>query len=254
MVALATALAAIAAAGAVGERSQSGKVIASLSGEIKPHFLPRLRAVPVSLSVSSNFSTADGSRLPQLKQISISVGRRGELGAAGLPTCPSAAIEATNRRQALARCGAARVGFGHLSGEITLAGQPSFAIDGKIVAFNGELRGGHTVVLADVHSQAPPVSFVMPFVLSPSASGTVMTAKLPRAAGGWIHVDHFDLTLKRLFRHGGERRSFLNARCSVPKGFTGIPFPLAEATYTFAGDRRVRVQMIRSCSVRKEHG
>lgn len=249
--ALALAAAAPWVGTALGERAQSGNVIASLAGEIKPHFLPRLRAVPVSLSLSSDFSTADGSELPQLRRISIGVGKRGKLNQAGLPVCPIARIEVTNLRQALAKCDSARVGFGHLSGEVAIAGQRSFSLDGKIVAFNGRLRNGKMAVLADVHSKAPPVSFVMPFLLSGSGGSTRLAAKLPRAAGGWIHVDHFDLTLKRRFQYRGESRSYLNASCAVPKGFTAIVFPLAQATYSFAGDRDVTATAMRGCSVRK---
>jgi hypothetical protein len=245
------ALATVWAAGAMGERSQSGNVVVSLSGEIRPHFLPRLRPVPVSIALSSDFSTADGGRLPQLRRISIAVGRRGRLGEAGLPACPIARVQVTTLRRALAECGPARVGFGHLSGEVTIPGQRSFSIDGRILAFNGRLKGGRTAVLADVHSKAPPVSFVMPFVLRRGAAGAVLTAKLPRAAGGWIHVDHFDLTLQRRYGYRGQRRSYLSARCAVPKGFTAIVFPLLQATYSFAGGHDVSAVAMRGCSVRR---
>jgi len=251
-VCVAVASMALGVAGASGERAQSGNLIASLQGEITPHFLPRTRAVPVAISLSSDFSTADGSRLPQLRQISIDVGKRGQLGYQGLPICRSVRIRATNLDEALEACGSALVGHGHLSGQISIPGQAPFDFDGRILTFNGRLANGHVAALADVHSKAPPVSFVMPFVIDKAAAGdTKLVAKLPRAAGGLVHVTHFDLTLERRFRYRGEERSYLEASCAVPRGFTAIVFPLAQATYSFAGGHSVTATATRGCSVRK---
>lgn len=235
----------------MAERAASGNLIASLSGEIRPHFLPRLRSVPIAIDLSSDFSTSDGSRLPQLRKISLAVGRRGKLSREGLPVCAAARVRATNWRQAMRACGPALVGHGHLEAEVAIGVQKPFAMKARILAFNSRLENGGLAMLADVHSEAPPVSFTMPFVTSMGKGRTVLTAKLPEAAGKWAHVTHFDLTLERRYRFQGKPRSFLSGRCSVPKGFTGIVFPLAEATYSFAGGRRVLARATRGCSVKK---
>lgn len=239
-------------ASASGERSQSGNLIVSLKGEITPHFLPRTRPVPVAIGLSSDFSTADGGPLPQLRQIAIEVGNRGKLGYRGLPVCKPARVRVTSKSGALAACGSALVGKGHLGGQIGIDGQAPFAFDGRILAFNSRLADGRVVALADVHSEAPPVSFVMPFVIHGGGKrGTKLVAKLPHLAGGLIHVTHFDLTLKRRFRYRGEERSYLSANCAVPRGFTALVFPLLQATYTFAGGHSVTATATRGCSVRK---
>jgi hypothetical protein len=237
---------------ASGERTQVGQLIVSLDGQITPHFLPRTQPKPVSISVNSNFSTADRSPLPALRRISVGVGSQGTLHRRGLPTCRLERVRATTSERALEECGAALVGRGHLDGAIQIPGQAPFPLEGEILAFNGEIDG-RPAILADVHSEAPPVSFVMPFLIDreEGAVGTTLSAKLPHALGGLIQVTHFDLTLRRRFRHRGEERSYLTASCAVPAGFTALVFPLAKVTYEFSGGRRVTVTAIRSCSVKR---
>lgn len=239
-------------ASASGERAQSGNLIASLKSEMTPHFLPRTRPVPVSISLSSDFYTADGSPLPELRRISLLVGGgHGQLGPEGLPVCPEGRIQARTRQRALAECGSALVGKGQMNGEVHIEGQPPFPFRGRMLMFNGKRADGRPVALADVHSSSPPVSFVMPFVPRGEDGGAELTAELPRVAGGFVRVSHFDLTLYRRFRYRGEVRGYLNASCAVPRGFTAIVAPVVQATYDFVGGRSVTVVASRGCSVRK---
>jgi hypothetical protein len=236
-----------------GERMQKGNLIVSVSGKITPHDLPRTGAAPIMLHLSSDFSTADGSRLPQLRRIEIAIGQRGSLLSGGLPFCRAARIRATTVGEAVEACGSSLVGHGRIAADVVIPGQAPFSFSGRLLAFNGRLADGRRAILGDVHSKAPPLSFVMPFVIQPpsGSGGTVITARLPRSAGSWTHLRHFDLTLGRRFRYRGRIRSVMTGSCSVPRGFTGIVFPLAEATYTFAGGQRVSATIRRSCSVRE---
>jgi len=237
---------------ASAERKQVGPVIVSLEGEITPHFLHRTKPEPVAISVGSDFSTEDGSPLPALRRISVGVGSQGALHRRGLPRCPLEQVQARTRERALAECGPALVGKGSLDGAIQIPGQTAFRFEGRVLAFNGEVDG-RPAILADVHSKAPPVSFVMPFLIGRETGmvGTTLSAKLPRALGGLVQVTHFDLTLERRFEHRGKARSYLTASCAVPAGFTALVFPLARVTYDFEGGRSVTVTAIRSCSVKR---
>jgi hypothetical protein len=249
MVAVGVAVALVVAA-ASGERAQEGNLIVSLSGELSPHDLPRVGTAPVKISLDSAFSTADGSRLPQLRRIAIKFGNRGKLTYRGLPICPEASIRFTALAGALAACRSALVGRGRLEAEVGVPGQRSFPIVAQMLAFNGIGAHGRRLILADVHSEAPPVSLVMRFTVRRGARATVLAASLPAAAGSWARVSRFDLTLQRRFRYRGHWHSFVTAGCSVPVGFTGIVFPLAQATYGFAGGGQVSVATTRGCSVR----
>jgi hypothetical protein len=242
------AVTALWVASASGERAQSGNVIATLRSEMKPHFRPRSRAVPVSLSLGSDFSTDDGRPLPELRRITLEVGGHGKLGHHGLPVCREARIRDRTQRRALAECGSALVGKGHLDGEIHIEGQEPFPFRGRMLMFNGRLNG-RPVTFADVHSSSPPVSFVMPFVPRRGEVGTRLSAELPQIADGFLRIDHFDLTLNRRFKHRGETRGYINASCAVPEGFTALVFPVVEATYDFVGGRSVSIVAWRGCSV-----
>jgi hypothetical protein len=235
-----------------GAREQRGNIIVSLSGEVTPHELPREGAVPASIRTRSVFSTANHRRLPQLRRIDITLGGQGALSYSGLPMCPMHLLHVTTEKQARAACGAARVGYGRMRADIVLPGQGSSTFGAQLIAFNGRLRDGSHSILVDAHSKAPPVSFVMPFVLHGTPGGeTRLSAKLPADAGGWAHVRGFDLTLKRRYRDMGKLRSFVNAGCPAPHGFDGMVFPLAEATYVFTGGRKVTTEALGACNVSK---
>jgi len=219
---------------------------------MRPHFLPRERAVPITIGVSTGLRSAAGRPLPRLLRISLALAGRGGVEDRGLPLCAEARIRVTNERQALNECGAALVGSGHMDGAIHIAGQRPFPFRGRLLLFNGRLAGGRHVVFADMVSKAPPVSFVLRFLFRKrSSGGTEMSAAMPRVSGGYVGVSHMDLTLGRRFGPPRDRRGYLNANCPVPPGFTAFVVPVVEATYEFAGGRRVAVTASRGCSVRR---
>jgi hypothetical protein len=253
LLAVGAAIAMVVAPTAAGERAQSGDIVASLQAEMKPHFLPRDEMKPVTVALSSNIGNADGGPLPRLREISLALGGRGQIEYRGLPLCREARIRATNASEALAECGTALVGSGHLDGSVSLAGQESFPFRGRLLMFNGRLADGRHVAFADVVSKAPPVSFLLRFLThGPTRQGPAeLSARLPRVAGGFVHVSHIDMTLGRRFGPPRARRGYLNASCALPPGFTAFVVPVVEATYSFAGGRSVSVVASRGCSVRR---
>src|SRR5512144_1383060 len=95
-------------AGRVGaERTAAGNLVVSLAGTLSPRVLPRTKPAPISLGLSSDFSTSDGTPLPSLRRIEISLGNRGRLQDRGLPACRPRLIRATTFAAARAACGAA---------------------------------------------------------------------------------------------------------------------------------------------------
>ena len=58
------------------------------------------------------------------------------------------------------------------------------------------------------------------------------------------------MTLGRKYRSQGERRSFLSASCAAPAGFSGAPFSLAKATFSFVNKQELSQTLVRHCSVR----
>jgi hypothetical protein len=234
-------------------RGQSGNIIATFNGGISPRFLPRLRATPAIVRLSSSFETDDGRPLPRLRRISIGMSSRGRIVTAGLPLCPAPRIRATKASQALSACGAARVGHGVMWLNTAIPGQRSIPVKGRMLLFNGRLGHGRRAVLADVHTKSPPTSFVMPFLLRHNASGTEihLIATVPRTAGTWARINSLNIVLGRRYSYRGRVRSFVEASCFAPPRFTGITFPLAHARYTFAGGRSVRATADSACGVKR---
>ena len=92
------------------------------------------------------------------------------------------------------------------------------------------------MILAHIFGRVPlATTYILPFeihkILGAGTYGTSLDATFPEVADNWGYVTHFDLTLKRRFLYRGQKRSFLNAGCPVPKGYPGALFPLAKATY-----------------------
>jgi hypothetical protein len=245
LIALVLALASAAHA----ERSQSGNLVVSLNGGITPRELPRERSAPVAARLEGSIGTADRSPLPQVKRIQIELAGRGMVYTRGLPVCPRGRLRDATDRQAMERCGGARVGRGFLTAKVAIPGQAPFGIRARLLAFNGRTGSGRRAVWVHAFSSYPPTSFVLPFVIRPGrgAFPTVLVAAVPRSVGPWPRLAVFRLSLFRRFEYEGRRRSYLRASCPVPPRFSAGFLTFARATYSFVDNRRVQIESVRSC-------
>lgn len=231
---------------------QRGGVRVVFDGKLSPHALPRHGAAPVAISVRGRIKRVSATKIPQLRGITIAINRHGRLDYRGLPFCTIRRLQPSTSRDALRVCGGALVGHGWFSANVVLPGQSPFPSAGRVLAFNGR-QHGRPVILAHVYGTRPaPTSAVIPFAIhrSGGAFGTTLTASLPGATSDWGFVTGLSVTLSRRFRDRGRRRSFLSAGCPAPQGFPGALFPLARASFRFAGGRTVSSTLVRSCDVR----
>jgi hypothetical protein len=237
---------------AVAEREQRGNVIVSLNGGINPRMLPRTEKAPVAVRLSGGVRTADGSPLPRVNRLKLELGWRGRLNAQGLPVCPAVRLQGLASGRALSTCGGSIVGRGSLRAKIFVPGQQPFNIKANLLAFNGRTKVGRRAVLVHAYTSDPPISFVIPFVVrrSDGAFKTVLVTTIRRSVGTWPHVAHFRLEVGRRFLHDGERQSYLNASCPVPKGFTAGFLSFARATYSFSGGDELTTESVRGCRAR----
>lgn len=240
------------AAPARAESTRDGNLLASFNGRMTPKRLPRHEPAPVAVRVAGDFKTLAGAPLPQLRTISIAINSAGVLDDTGLPICRVESIQPTTEAAAHRICGRAIVGSGHVGLEIHLENQLPFALEGRLLAFNGPVERGRKLILAQVYSRSPPGAFVLTFKLKkrPGVFGTVMSTSLPAAARGWAFLTHFDMTLDRRYRYRGRSHSYVSAACSAPAGFPGAPFPFASASYGFANGQTLKTTLVRSCKVR----
>lgn len=235
-----------------GERAQKGTLIVSLSGGISPLKLPRDRPAPVTVNLSGGIATSDASPLPRVNRIRLELAWRGRLDTRGLPVCPRARLRSSDSDRALEMCGGARVGEGRLYAKIFVPNQEPFGVRARLLAFNGKTEAGRPAVWVHAYAADPPISFVLPFTVrhQPGSFRTVLVTTIRRSVGPWPHVANFRISVAREFTYRGERHSYLNASCPVPRRFSAGFLSLARATYTFADGRKLRPQVVRSCRVR----
>lgn len=242
-----------AVSNAPAERVQRGNLVVSLNGGISPRALPRNHAAPVAVRLSGHVQTSDHTPTPRVNQIKLELAWRGQLETRGLPVCPKARLRTTSVRQALAVCGGAQVGHGHLFANVFLPNQTPIRVRAYVTAFNGRTKGGEPEVLLHAYSSDPPSTFVIPFHVHHGAGRfrTVLVALIRRDAGPWPHVANFDVVISRNFSVDGVQRSYTSASCPVPAGFTAAPITFARATYTFADEHRLVVGAVRACHARR---
>lgn len=238
---------------AQAELNQAGNLVVKFDGELTPKRLPRHRPAPIAVTVSGDVSTTQRARLPQLRRISVAINRSGRLDDRGLPTCRVRSIQPSTEAAARRICGDAIVGHGDVTVLARIDNQRSFEVDGSLLAFNGPRRHGRKLILAQVYTQDPPGAFVLTFRLARRGGlyGTVMSTTLPRKAWGWAYLTHFSMTLHRVYRDRGRRRSLLSAACAAPDGFRGAVFPFAKATYGFDSGQSLTTTVVRNCKVRR---
>jgi hypothetical protein len=233
--------------------AQEGNLRVRFDAEVSPKKLPREGTAPISVRIAGIVSTTDGARPPALRRFEVAINRAGRLETSGLPVCRRDEIQPATTANALAACRDAKVGEGRFEANVVIPEQSPFPSNGRLIAFNG-LQGGKPVIFAHVYGTEPiPTSFTLPLRISRTKGrfGTVLSASLPGVTSDVAFVTGISLTLGRRYSAGGERHSYLSAGCPAPAGFPGVVYPLARASFSFAGMRALRTTATRDCRVRK---
>jgi hypothetical protein len=253
LVAAALLVALACAAAAQAEVEQQGNVVVSFEGGITPKALPRTEMAPVAVKIDSSFKSTEGvDPPPQLRTISIGINRAGKIFDQGLPTCRVRKIQPATIRAAKNLCNDAIVGNGHVQVRIHLANQPPFTFKGPMLVFHAKRSGGDRRLLAQVYGRKPPSAFILNFRIVKTAGefGTVIKTTLPKSARKWAYVTHFDMKLQRTYTYGGQRHSYVSAKCAAPEGFPGAVYNFAQGNFGFAGGETVTSSLVRDCTVR----
>lgn len=253
-IALSAALAALSltALPAAAELTQEGDLRASFDGGITPKRLPRDSYAPVGVRVAGGVRSLHGAKLPQLQKITVAINKAGRLYDNGLPTCKLSRIQPATESVARRICGPSIVGDGKVTLLVRLAGQKDYLSTNRLLAFNGPRKGKKKLILAQVYSANPPGAIVLTFTVEHREGlyGTVISTELPRYAQSWAYLTFFEMSLKRTWTYRGKTRSYVSAACAAPKGFSGVPFPFAKASYAFAGGQTLKTSITRTCQVR----
>lgn len=232
---------------------QKGTLRVGVQAKLSPRALPRAGRAPIAASVSSRFTTTDGSTPPPLQALRIELNRHGRLDTTGLPECRSDQIQPASTARALAACRSALVGRGSLSLDVVLGGQEPYPTTGQLLLFNGRYKG-RSAVLGQIYAPHPFAnSFVIPFRIQRNGKGrfgTALSATFPPAFTSWGHITGLRMRLARRYGFRGTRRSFLSAGCPAPQGTSLAVFPLARVSFVFPQGRTVSQTPSGSCRVR----
>lgn len=214
-----TALVLIVAASALGKREVAyvGNLFLADNGGVLPSKLPRHEQAPVSAYISGEIGTVDGTHPPAVKTIKLDIDKTIQVDAKGLPVCRYGQL--TNRPTAAAKgaCPHAIVGSGNGAVEVAFPDQKPFTGMGQIVAFNGGVHNGTTLLLFHAYVSIPaPTAVVIKTKISRIHSGHYglrTLTQIPPLAAGDGSATKFKFTLGRRFTYRGVKKSYLTASC-----------------------------------------
>jgi hypothetical protein len=228
---------------APAEVAQKDGVRVSVAGGMNPTRLPRSVDAPVAVSLSGRITATVPGELPRLESIAIAINSHGHLQSRGIPLCRMGRINPSTTQEALLACRSSLVGEGHFSANVKIPEQSPFPSEGKVLAFNGRLRG-RPALFAHIYGTKPvPTSYVLPFLVKGTHGtyGTILEASLPDVTGEWGYVTGVSLDLQP---------RFLSAACPAPAGFPGAVFPLMRTSFGFGEGLKLTSTLTRSCKVR----
>lgn len=231
---------------------QSGGLRITALAQLKPYKLPRDKPAPIAVFIAGHLQSTTGGVPPQLQKLRIEVNRHGLLQSRGLPVCKIPEVQPASTQRALTNCQDALIGSGQFWANIVLPDQGAYRTQGRLLVFNGR-EGRKPVILTHIYTSHPfNTSFVIPFSMrkiSKGPYGTELQASLPSALGSWGYLDRIKLTLKRKYTYKGRQLSYFNAACPALKGARRAGFPLAYATFSFAGRPSMSATVNKTCGV-----
>jgi len=233
---------------------QKGNVRITVLSQILPYKLPRQGTDPIAVFVSGHLDAPKGGIPDQLQKMTVRVNRHGLLQSRGLPTCQVTQLQPASTERALANCADAVIGSGQFWAHIVLPDQGAYPTHGRLLIFNGR-QGGRPVLFTHIFTSNPFFSsFVLVFKIkriAKGAYGTELSASLPQALGSWGYVDRIKLTLKRKYTYRGKQLSYFNSGCPAPRGVPRVSFPLALASFEFAGGLELSTKVEKACAVKE---
>jgi hypothetical protein len=241
-------LSAVEASSAAGPTVvRAGNLIVKLNGGVTPKRLPKKRMAPITLRISANIATADGTHPPAARMVRADFDRSGAVDARGLATCRQGEIEVRTTAAAKAACRASIVGSGRTTVRVEFPESAPFYANGPLVLFNGGVRGGVTTMYIHAYVNVPAPTALVTKVkirrVGKGHFGTSSLARIPVIAGGAGSVTKFNLKIRRSFRRKGKKRSYLTARCASGRLF-------ANGTIAFANGSRISGRVVRPCGTR----
>jgi hypothetical protein len=232
--ALCCSLALLFAASAAGEGALVivNDLVLRADGGFRPRALPRREYAPIDFQGHFDIAARGGGQPVALEVAAIDFDRDGRLSVGGLPVCPPQRVEHSTTAQARRACAGAIVGTGDIGASIDLAGA-TVTGSAPLTLFNGPRQSGNPTVILHAHTNFPAtetLAVIIPIERRPGPFRYRATLALPPIAGGHGAITHVGVKIGRRFSAGGQRRSYVAARCSIGVLRTHGRFTFADGT------------------------
>jgi hypothetical protein len=241
---VAVVLGAVAVASGQQTKVRVGTLVVTASPEIAPRLLSKKTPAPVALAAVGTVGTTDGSHPPAPRTVTIEEDRNVFVGTAGIPTCNAARLQSRDTRAALAACGPALVGEGTTEFELAFA-EKLIPKRSRLLIFNGGEKNGVTTLLIHAFVTLPVrAAVVVPLQIrrvDRGRYGLLMTAQVPKIAGGAGSVTQFSLRFPRQLGKVRKRPGVFSATCSDGRLQTRV-------STVFADGATVRAELISGCT------
>jgi hypothetical protein len=232
---LACCLLATSAQSAGGAMVTYRNLVLHAVGGFSPQLLPRHSYAPISFRGEVDFSTRSGAGRPvALTEAVIDFDRDGRLDVSGLPACAAAAVAGLGVAEARAACKGAIVGEGLIEALVEPApGAVPVPVRSPLSIFNGPAEAGHPTAVLHANLGAPAgqtLALTAPIERIRGRYRYRVTLRIPPIAGGLGSLTRIRVEIGRRFRAGGQRRSYVSARCSDNVLQTRGRFTFADGT------------------------
>lgn len=194
----------------------------SIGIKFSPQKLPKAKAAPVTLDVSTATTTTtnpNGVPVPAVQAI-VDFPKDVKLFSKGYPSCSATELENTSAEVALSACKAAEIGGGEGTALLPV-GTKVFPVTTTITAFNGAPQGGKPVILLHTYSEVPiQTTLVLVGVVTnygKEGYGPRLTVTIPLIGGGAGAITGFHVNIFKTFNYKGQKRSYVSATCKTRK-------------------------------------
>jgi hypothetical protein len=216
---------------------RAGNLELTFNGGFTPKTLSKTKLTPISLNVSGDIKTVDGTHPPALKEFNVETDKNGAIEVKGLPVCTAAKLQSQDTKHAEAICKSAIIGSGQATAEIAFPEQAPIPAKSKIIAFNGGFKGGVTTLFVHAYLTVPTPAAIVTTVkikkIHKGRFGLEAKSSIPKIAGGSGSVTHFNLAITK--------KGVLLAKC--PDGKLQ-----AHGTAVFSDGTRASAEVIRTCT------
>jgi hypothetical protein len=180
---------------------RAGNLELTFNGGFTPKALSKTKLTPITLNVSGEIATVDGTHPPALKEFILETDKNGAVEVKGLPKCTSGKLQSQDTKHAEAICKSAIIGSGTTDVSIEFPEQNPIPVSSKLLVFNGGYSGGVTTLFIHAYITVPTPAAIVTTVkikkIHHGRYGLESIATVPKIAGGSGSVTSFSLKVNK---------------------------------------------------------